>query len=138
MNLSQIQKAVKAETLVDYKKTLTTERIKPCDDRKIVINVGSAYKTIKGKSNTVFHSRTNSQVAMPESEYVSNIAPGLQKPKFLRKNNYAATGRGLPSDLGSARRTAKILKSKAAEFQNEAYNDNYNQYLENHASPEAT
>lgn len=73
---------------------------------------------------------------MPESEYVSNIAPEMQKPKFLRKNCNYAPGRGLSSDLGSAR-AAKMLKSKPAEFQNEAYNDSYKQYLDNYASPEA-
>ena len=65
---------MKAETLVLQKKTLTTDRLNSRDDKKIVINVGSAYKTIKGKSNTVFHSRTNSQVAVPDSEYISNIS----------------------------------------------------------------
>jgi len=99
----------------------------------MIINVGSAYKTIKGKSNTAFHSRTNSQVAIPDSEYISNIAPELEKPKFMRKNgNYAGTGRTLSSDLGLAR-PAKMLKRKPIpEFQNDAYND---QYLENYASP---
>ena len=73
----------------------------------------------------MFHSRKNSQVAISESEYMSNIVPGLQKPRFLRKSNYAGTGRDPSSDLGSARRTGNILKSKAAELHNEAYNDNY-------------
>lgn len=58
--MSQIQKAVKAETQMEKKKTLTTDRLGTRDDRKIIINVGSAYKTIKGKSNTVLHSRTHS------------------------------------------------------------------------------
>ena len=100
----------------------------------MVINVGSAYKTIKGKSSTVFHSRTNSQVAIPDSEYVSNeeYIRELQKPKFMRKSiNYATTGRGNSSDLGIARPN-KMLKSKPVEFKNDAYND---VYLENYASP---
>jgi hypothetical protein len=76
---------------------------------------------------------------MPETEYASNVAPDLQKPKFLRKNcNYISAGRGLSTDLLGSAGPAKMLRSKPVEFQNEAYNDNYKQYLDNYASPEAT
>ena len=125
---------MRAETLLNgQKKTLTTDRLNSRGPEKMVINVGSAYKTIKGKSSTAFHSRTNSQAAIPDSEYVSNIAPELEKPKVVRKyGNFAGAGRGLSSDLGLARPTKMLKRKPVPEFQNDAYND---QYLENYNSP---
>jgi hypothetical protein len=41
----------------------------------------------------------------------------------MRKSiNYATTGRGISSDLGTVRQN-KMMKSKPVEFQNDAYND---------------